>query len=117
MDVSVFITAGIGMVTTFTGSWISWFFARRKYNSEVDNNLIGNMKESLEFYQQLSDDNKKRLDEAIKRSEYLEKEVEELRSQVLNLTSIMCTDLSCQLRRGDYRSVIKNIEDDKQSIS
>lgn len=35
------------------------------------------MKESLEFYKQLSDDNKKRLDEALKRSDYLEEEVKE----------------------------------------
>lgn len=115
MDISVFITAGIGIITTFAGSWISWLFARKKYNSEVDNNLIENMKESLEFYKQLSDDNKKRLDEALKRSDYLESEVKELRQQVFNLTTIMCTDLSCQLRRGDYRSVIKNMEDEAKA--
>jgi hypothetical protein len=33
----------------------------------------------LEFYQKLSDDNKQRLEEALKRSENLEDEVKELR--------------------------------------
>lgn len=44
-------------------------FARKKYNSEVDNNLIENMQKSLEFYKKLSDDNKKMLDEVLNRNE------------------------------------------------
>lgn len=95
----ILITAGIGLLTTVVSGWTSWFFARKKYNSEVDGNLIANMKESLEFYKHISDDNKKRLDEALNRSNFLEEEVKELRKQVLNLMAAMCTDLSCQLRK------------------
>lgn len=108
IDGGVLITAGVGFLTTIVSSWASWFFARKKYNSEVDNNLIKNMNESLEFYKQLSDDNRKRLDDALKRSDSLEEEVEELRKQVLNLMTIMCTDLSCQLRKGDYKTALHN---------
>lgn len=107
IDIGVLITGGIGILTTIMSGWVSWFFARKKYNTEVDSNIINNMKESLEFYKQLSDDNKKRLDETLKRSDQLEAEVQELRKQVLNLMTIMCTDLSCQLRKGDYNSVGK----------
>lgn len=116
IESGVLITAIIGVVTTFTSGWTAWFFARKKYNSEVDGNLIANMKESLEFYKQLSDDNKKRLDEALKRSDYLEEEVKELRKQVLNLMTIMCTDLSCQLRKGDYKNIIGNGTSIKENI-
>ena len=101
----VLLTSVIGVVTTFASAWTAWFFARKKYNSEVDNNIITNMKESLEFYKQLSDDNRTRLDEALKRSEVLEDEVRELRTQVMSLLSNVCTDLSCQIRKGDYRVV------------
>lgn len=116
IDMGIIITGAIGLLTTLISGWTSWFFARKKYNSEVDGNLIANMKESLEFYKQLSDDNKKRLDEALKRSDYLEEEVKELRKQVLNLMTIMCTDLSCQLRKGDCKNIIGNGTGIKENI-
>lgn len=116
IDMGIIITGAIGLLTTLISGWTSWFFARKKYNSEVDGNLIANMKESLEFYKQLSDDNKKRLDEALKRSDYLEEEVKELRKQVLNLMTVMCTDLSCQLRKGDYKVILENGTIAKENI-
>ena len=116
VDMGILITGAIGLLTTLISGWTSWFFARKKYNSEVDGNLIANMKESLEFYKQLSDDNKKRLDEALKRSDYLEEEVKELRKQVLNLMTVMCTDLSCQLRKGDYKQILENGTITKENI-
>lgn len=116
VDMGILITGAIGLLTTLISGWTSWFFARKKYNSEVDGNLIANMKESLEFYKQLSDDNKKRLDEALKRSDYLEEEVKELRKQVLNLMTVMCTDLSCQLRKGDYKVILENGTIAKENI-
>lgn len=116
IDIGIIITGAIGLLTTIISGWTSWFFARKKYNSEVDGNLISNMKESLEFYKQLSDDNKKRLDEALRRSDYLEEEVKELRKQVLNLMTVMCTDLSCQLRKGDYKAILSDGNNSKESI-
>lgn len=103
IESGILITALIGIVTTFTSGFTAWFFARKKYNSEVDNNLINNMKQSLEFYQKLSDDNKQRLEEALKRSDNLEGEVKELRQQVMNLMATICTNLSCQLRKREVK--------------
>ena len=37
IDVGILITGGIGIITTIASGWASWFFARKKYNSEVDN--------------------------------------------------------------------------------
>ena len=107
IDFGILITGGIGLITTIVSSWASWFFARKKYNSEVDNNLINNMKESLEFYTRLSEDNNLRLDRALSRNEELEKEVKVLRQQVMGLMTSICTDLSCQIRKGNYEDVIK----------
>lgn len=81
----VLITAIGGILTTIIGSWLSWFFTRKKYNTEVDSNQIKNMQESLEFYKQLSDDNKLRLEEVLQKNKELEKEVAELRQQVFEL--------------------------------
>ena len=99
MGLDVIITGIIGIITTIVGSWASWFFARKKYDSEVDSNLINNMKESLEFYEKLSSDNRERLEEVLKRNSELQQEISELRKQMFNLMSSICTDLTCQLRK------------------
>lgn len=92
------LIAAIGIVATVVGSWASWFFTRRKYNSEVDNTIIENMKQSLEFYTKLSDDNKARLEEALRRNEQLEGEIRDLRKQMFELMNNICYDLSCSYR-------------------
>lgn len=99
------ITGGIGLLTTVVSAWASWVFARKKYNSEVDNNLIQNMQESLDFYKKLSDDNRTRLEEVLKRNEDLEEEVRELRTQLFSLMSSICTDLTCQIRRREVSNL------------
>lgn len=99
IDLGILITGGVGIITTVISGWTSWFFARRKYNSEVDNNLIENMQQSLEFYKKLSDDNKNRLDEVLERNAELEQEIEDLRKQMFSLMNSICTDLTCQLRK------------------
>lgn len=99
IDLGILITGGVGIITTVISGWTSWFFARRKYNSEVDNNLIENMQQSLEFYKKLSDDNKNRLDEVLKRNAELEQEIRDLRKQMFSLMNSICTDLACQLRK------------------
>lgn len=99
IDLDILITGGVGIITTVISGWTSWFFARRKYNSEVDNNLIENMQQSLEFYKKLSDDNKDRLDEVLKRNAELEQEIKDLRKQMFSLMNSICIDLTCQLRK------------------
>lgn len=97
----VLATGIIGLLTTIVSGWTSWVFARRKYNSEVDSQVINNMTESLEFYKKLSDDNKERLDqvltqnkeilaqnaELIEQNKRLQTEVEDLKRQISKLTS------------------------------
>lgn len=109
MNIGIIITAVVGIVTSFTSSWITWYFTKEKYNAEVDNTIIDGMKESLEFYQKLSDDNKRRLDIVLARNNNLERELSDLKSKVLQLTTTICTDLSCQLRkRYDETTIEEN---------
>lgn len=100
MNIEVITTGVVGLFTTVISGWTSWVFARKKYNSEVDSQVIANMKESLDFYKQLSDDNKERLDqvltqnkailaqnaELIEQNKMLQDEVEELKAQIKKLT-------------------------------
>ena len=78
----VIITGLIGFISTIVSGWVTWFFTRKKYNAEVDQTLVQNMKESLDFYKKLSDDNRDRLQEVLKRNDELEQEVKKLRDQV-----------------------------------
>lgn len=117
MSIEVLITALIGFITSLVSGWTSWFFTRKKYNSEVDSNLINNMKDSLEFYKKLSDDNRSRLEEVLKRNDELEKrderleeEVRQLRKQVFEIMTKICLNLECAIR---VRSP-KLFENDKQ---
>lgn len=96
MEIVILIITNI-LAPVITG-FATWLMAKKKYNSEVDSTIIGNMKESLEFYKQLSDDNKERLAEVLKKNDQLEKELSDLRSQVMNLTLNICMDLTCRNR-------------------
>ena len=117
------ITGGIGLISTIVSGWVSWVFARRKYNSEVDHNLIENMESSLEFYRKLSDDNRARLEEMAERNKALEIEVQELRKQMLNLAMNICMDLTCAnrvrelLKRRSYNGKNKDRFDETENLS
>ena len=83
------ITILSSAITAFATAFTTWFFTKRKYNAEVDNNLISNMQDSLEFYKSLADDNKSRLEEVLQENAELRKERADLRTQVDKLTSTL----------------------------
>ena len=83
------ITILSSAITAFATAFTTWFFTKRKYNAEVDNNVITNMQESLEFYKTLADDNKARLEAVLKENTELRKEIADLRNQVDKLTSTL----------------------------
>ena len=97
-DLGILITGLIGFMSTIISGWVTWFFTRKKYNAEVDQTLVQNMKESLDFYRQLSDDNKSRLEEVLKRNDELEQEVKKLRDQVFIIMNQICLNSQCQIR-------------------
>lgn len=99
MDIEVIITGIIGIITTITGSWCSWFFTRKKYNTEVDATFIDNMVKSLNFYKELSESNKAELTEILKDREEQRHEIDSLKNQMMSLMNSICTDLTCQLRK------------------
>ena len=113
LDIQVIVTGIVGLITTVTSGFVSWLFAKKKYNAEVDNNLIENMQKSLDFYMKLSDDNKNRLDEALKRNDALEAEVREVRKQMFELMNNICYDMTCQLRARNTKrkGTKKEVED------
>lgn len=122
IDTSILVTGIVGVFSTIVSSWITWFFTRKKYYSEVDNNLIQNMQKSLDFYRDLSNDNEERLkkilednaalrqsvNELLKENKQLKREMDVLKDQVIKITTTICTDLSCQIRSKDFSTITNN---------
>lgn len=109
IDVGILITGGIGLVTTVVSGWTSWFFARKKYNTEVDSNEIENLKKSLEFYESIVKDNNKKLQFYIDLAENNRIEVYRLKSVIHRLLNNSCLDNGCIKRKFYTEEQIREI--------
>lgn len=109
IDVGILITGGIGLVTTVVSGWTSWFFARKKYNTEVDSNEIENLKKSLEFYESIVKDNNKKLQFYIDLAENNRIEVYRLKGVIHRLLNNSCLDDGCIKRKFYTEEQIREI--------
>ena len=96
MNTEIIVLVISNIVAPIVTGIVTFLQTKKKYYTEVNTTMIDNMKESLEFYKTLSDDNK--LNEMIEKNSYLEKELSELKSQMLTLTMNICLDLTCKRR-------------------
>lgn len=99
----IIISGIVSVVTSTISAFVAFFFTKKKYQAEVESvkaetsaTEVANMKESLEFYQTLSEDNKKRLiallEENEKQRESIEKqreEISDLKAQITELTNLV----------------------------
>lgn len=109
IDTGILITGGIGLLTTIVSSWASYFFARRKYNTEVDSNEIENLKKSLEFYEEIVKDNNKKLQFYIDLAENNRIEVYRLKGVIHRLLNNSCLDNGCVKRKFYTEEQIRDI--------
>lgn len=109
IDVGVLITGAVGLVTTVVSGWTSWFFARKKYNTEVDSNEIENLKKSLEFYENIVKDNNKKLQFYIDLAENNRIEVYRLKGVIHRLLNNSCLDSGCIKRKFYTEEQIREI--------
>lgn len=109
IDIGILITGGIGLVTTVVSGWTSWFFARKKYNTEVDSNEIENLKKSLEFYESIVKDNNKKLQFYIDLAENNRIEVYRLKGVIHRLLNNSCLDDGCIKRKFYTEEQIREI--------
>lgn len=109
IDVGILITGGIGLLTTIVSSWASYFFARKKYNTEVDSNEIENLKKSLEFYEEIVRDNNKKLQFYIDLAENNRIEVYRLKGMIHRLLNNSCLDNGCVKRMFYTEEQIRDI--------
>ena len=109
IDVGILITGVVGLVTTVVSGWTSWFFARKKYNTEVDSNEIENLKKSLEFYESIVKDNNKKLQFYIDLAEDNRIEVYRLKGVIHRLLNNSCLDNGCIKRKFYTEEQIREI--------
>ena len=109
IDIGIIITGGIGIVTTIVSGWASWFFARKKYYTEVDSNEIENLKKSLEFYENIVRDNNQKLQFYINLAEENRVEVYRLKGIIHRLLNNSCLDNTCIKRQFYTENQIKDI--------
>lgn len=105
IDWGIIITGAVGIVTNF----VTWFLARRKYNTEVDSNEIENLKKSLEFYENIVKDNNKKLAFYIDLAEHNRVEVYRLKGVIHRLLNNSCLDNSCIKRQFYTEEQIRDI--------
>lgn len=124
IDLGVIITGIIGLITTVISGWTSWFFARKKYNTEVDSNEIANLKKSLEFYEDIVKDNNKKLQFYIDLAENNRIEVYRLKGVIHRLLNNSCLDNGCIKRvfytedqiRDILGEIVPHTEEEKDDI-
>lgn len=109
IDSSTLITGGIGLLATVVSGWASWFFTRKKYNTEVDSNEIENLKKSLEFYENIVKDNNKKLQFYIDLAEDNRIEVYRLKGVIHRLLNNACLDNNCINRKFYTEEQIREI--------
>lgn len=90
------VSSIISIVTSTISAFVTFIFTKKKYQAETGAIEVANMKESLEFYQTLSEDNKRRLiallEENEKQRESIEKqreEISDLKAQIAELASLV----------------------------
>lgn len=127
---NILITTGVSLVSSTIASLTAWFLARKKYIKEVEAMHIKNKQSDLDFYEDLSDDNKKRLHDLIDENRELReenirireenaqirvenaairaenaqllKEIREVRAVVNRMLDNVCINMACQMRKNGY---------------
>lgn len=128
--INILITTGVSLASSTIASITAWFLARKKYNKEVEAMHIRNKQSDLDFYEDLSDDNKKRLHDFIDENRELReenirireenaqirvenaairaenaqllKEIREVKAIVNRMLDNVCINMTCQMRKNGY---------------
>lgn len=114
ITMDMILTSIITVVSSAISSCITWVLARRKNEAEAESVEVGNESVAIQNLitawekQQLIID--KSIDTLQAENKKLKEKIEKLEDTVLKLSTSICTDLTCQLRKIDYNSLL-NKED------
>ena len=84
------ITALVGALCSLVSGIATFLFTRRKYNSEVDSQVVKNVKDAFEAYKKVMEDTLSSQNEKIQKLQgenaYLKKQFELMQNQLVSLT-------------------------------
>lgn len=92
------ITPLVSTLMSLITAVVTHILTKRRYHTEVDGSVIANMSESLAFYKILCDDNKKRLDDIVTKSNVMQSEIDKLRANIASMLHITCDIKNCTER-------------------
>ena len=124
------ITALVTLFCSTVSGAVTFFFTKRKYNTEVDSQQIQNMDASFDVYRKMMEEalssqkrtmentieaQDKKIDMLQRENDSLKAQVSQLQMQMLNILGSICLDSTCRLRKMNFTSDIK-FSDDGPSI-
>ena len=116
------VSALTGLFCSIISGIVTFFFTRRKYNSEVDSQQIKNMGDSFDTYKRMMESNLEAQKEAMemvimsqnqkidllqKENDSLKSQVSQLQQQMINILGSICLDATCQLRKMNFQSDVR----------
>lgn len=97
-NMSDYITAIIGTLSTIMSAYLSHIITKRRYNAEVDNQQIRNMSDALIFYKDVCDDNRERLNVLYQSKKEQDEQIKQIQLDMLELRTQICKTPNCKLR-------------------
>lgn len=83
------ITIVTAVVSSAASGWAGWFFARKKYNSEVESNDLQNLRDRVQVVNDIVDTLKTELDRLNTENTKLREENDLMDRKITNLTTII----------------------------
>lgn len=86
---SEIVMALVGVVCSAISSVVTFLLTRRKYNSEVDSQVVENVKNAFEAYKQVMEETiasqEKKIEKLQSENDYLKKQFEMMQNQLVKL--------------------------------
>ena len=83
------ITIVTAIASSAASGWAGWFFARKKYNAEVESNDLQNLRDRVQVVNDIVDTLKTELDRLNIENDKLRNENDLLDAKITNLTTII----------------------------
>lgn len=83
------ITIVTSIASSAASGWAGWFFARKKYNAEVESNDLQNLRDRVQVVNDIVDTLKTELDRLNIENDKLRNENDLLDAKITNLTTII----------------------------
>lgn len=109
----------VGLFCSALSSGFTFFLTKRKYNTEVDSQLIKNMRDSFDVHKQMMDEifktQNKKLEMLEKENNDLRQQVSQLQMQMINILGSICLDTTCKIRKTSF--ITEAVEGNKTIIN